>query len=269
MGLEERLSKRLAEARALALDERFEEALQAYMDVFEDSRPSAGFAGVRLSYVLGETAAIGNRYAPARSKLFEMRNEKEKQIISGDNSLSVLHEWSALNQAIDQKRPIQFYDELKSADSENSKILKEIRNLIWQQLVAAKRYSEFTKEEVSTQISNLATFTTMHSTQDFMRMTLSDDQRNLLMEFARRKLLEDGCSLFECALALNLNDMAGEICKLVLDQEKTDDGYARLIRAATNASAITRARELVTEAKANLRADNLIKVSSAEQQIPR
>jgi hypothetical protein len=88
----------LAEARSLASQGRFEEALEKHLWFHEHAlEHKPALAGVRLSFALSDWTALGEKYPKARQALVSLRDEKTAALVDGKGSWMLFHDVAAIN----------------------------------------------------------------------------------------------------------------------------------------------------------------------------
>src|SRR4051812_38154257 len=89
----------LAEARAAVLDERYEDALNAYVWIHHHSLQfGPAFYGVRLSYALIEWIDLGKKYPKALLVLQAIRDDKAATLRAGDGDFALFHDVATMNE---------------------------------------------------------------------------------------------------------------------------------------------------------------------------
>lgn len=96
------------------LMKQYEKSLENLLWAFDHSHIVAGWGGVRLSFLLGELASLGQEFAPAVEALIERRDRREKLILEGKASWEIVREWTSLNKKLnDSEREIHVLKQLK------------------------------------------------------------------------------------------------------------------------------------------------------------
>lgn len=91
----------LAEARHLAAEGHYQEALANYLWIHEHSLDFGhSFAGVRLSFALFEWVGLGEKYPPARQALLAVLSRTVAAIENGEGSFTSFHDVAAINRAL-------------------------------------------------------------------------------------------------------------------------------------------------------------------------
>ena len=104
----------LADARRLADDGRYEEALQKHVWFHENAlriRPS--YYGVRLSFALADWVKLGSRYPKALEKLRDIRDEKDAKLRGGLRDSDLFHDVASINQYLGEStRTVSLFKQL-------------------------------------------------------------------------------------------------------------------------------------------------------------
>jgi hypothetical protein len=103
----------LAEARQLAAQGEYEEALEKYLWFhYHALEHDQAFAGVRLSFALSEWFELGEKYPPARQALFAARDEAAAAIERGEGSFSLFHDVASINRLLgDEAETVRLFKE--------------------------------------------------------------------------------------------------------------------------------------------------------------
>jgi hypothetical protein len=91
----------LAEARHLAAEAKYDEALEKYLWFHRHAlEHDQALAGVRLSFALAEWFELGQKYPPARQALLAARDEAAAAIERGEGSFSLFHDVASINRLL-------------------------------------------------------------------------------------------------------------------------------------------------------------------------
>jgi hypothetical protein len=265
----EELDTHFALARSLAEEKKFEQALKEYLFVFDNSRDVAAYGGVRLSYVPSEIAAIGRIYRPAILALHSRRDEREKLVLTAKADFNVIHELTSLNEHLEEpERNIALFDKLKTMGSAYSEVRDDILMLIWEQLVAAKRYDDL-KDKVDVLakqvVGQIAEAAVNNDFPDNDVLSSPEYQGYL-----RRNIIEDGGRVYETLLAVGKTEKADKLAKWMLTFSSDGEMYAQLINSAIDAKRIDIAAYLMDLATKMLRrAEDLRLVQEVARRLPK
>lgn len=127
------------------LMKQYEKSLENLLWAFDHSHIVAGWGGVRLSFLLGEIARLGQEFAPAVEALIERRDRREKLILEGKASWEIVREWTSLNKKLnDSEREIHVLKQLKKQGKldENLKELAMEYNLYFDSTEESRNHLE-------------------------------------------------------------------------------------------------------------------------------
>lgn len=263
----EKHGRELENARTLVREEKYEEALKDYMKFFEEGRDTSPMVGVRLSYVVIETAELGKVYEPARTTLIGYRDAHEQFMRSGEFSIFSIQEWAAFCDHTEPNRKIEFYDLLRSETSKNQELISNVRRMIWLELVSNHRYEEFSPAELSTRLKEAALMSGQQlSPNSLINSTLPQMANDPhVKELAIKQLLQQCGAIYECAIGLNKQSLAKKAFKLATYYQKTGSAYACFIIAASRAGNTTRAKKLIEDSKWCLPESEMRPVNAAKE----
>ncbi len=130
----------LNEARQLAADGRFEEALQKHVwlhDYVLQEQPS--YYGVRLSFALSEWVKLGAKYPKALNVLTEIRANKTARLLNSEHSRDLFHDVMAINRSLKEAdATVKLFKQLENS---SSAFAAEIYTLADKALVDAGEYA--------------------------------------------------------------------------------------------------------------------------------
>ena len=249
---EEELDSRLQQARLLARQRNYKEALREYLFVFDNSREVSGYGGVRLSYVPIEIAEIGQKYRPAILALQERRNASENKILAGKGEFIDIQELTSLNQYLDRpERSIELYDKLKTKGVAFNEIKEDMLMLIWEQLVDAERYSDLDDEINKIAKRVVSQIAESGINNDFPSSEVSTSP--MYQDYLRHSVIEDGGKVYQAYLALGRDEPAKKLEKWLLTFSSDGEMYAQLISAAIKAKRSSVANDLLNQAVRTLK----------------
>jgi hypothetical protein len=130
----------LAEARLLAAQGRFQEALEKHVWFHEHALEfDEALAGVRLSFGLTGWVELGDVYPPARQALLSVRDRATRAIAQGDGSFALFHEVAAINRHLgDEAETVRFFELLHQRHPE---LARQCYPVAEQTLVQAGEYA--------------------------------------------------------------------------------------------------------------------------------
>lgn len=244
----------LENARALARESKFEDALTAYSKLFEEGRDTSPFIGARLSYVLSDMAELGKVYEPALRALLNFREAHEQSIRLGQSDDLVREEWTALCQYTDVNRQIEFYDSLESEPNKNEEVVTIVRRIIWHELIERKRYDEFSPSELATFLKAIAQYAGPTLSPNSILKKAMPEMLDFpdFSESIAKQTIQQCAAIYECAIGLNKQSIAKKALKLATYYERTGRAYSFFVNAAYRAGNNSNAQKLIDEAKSTL-----------------
>jgi hypothetical protein len=267
---EAEIDRRFALARSLAEAGKFEQSLKEYLFVFDNSRGVGGYGGVRLSYVPGEIAAIGQSYPPALAALRARRDESEKLLLAARADFTDLQELTSLNEYLGTpERNLATFDKLKGLGASHAEVREDMITLVWEQLVAAKRYGDLksSADELARRVVSRVAETVINN--DFPGGRASGAWNTPeYQSYLRFSIIEEGGRVYEVFLGLGRADTAEKLAKWMLTFSADGEVYARLINSAINAERGDVAGELIERANKLLkRGEDLRLVREAAERL--
>jgi hypothetical protein len=248
----EELDSRFQQARQLAGQRKYEEALREYLFVFDNSREASGYGGVRLSYVPSEIAEIGRAYRPAILALQERRNEREKRILAGRAESIDINELTSLNQYLNTpERNLELYDKLKTKGVAFNEIKEDMLMLIWEQLVGAERYNDLEDKINELAKGVVSQIAESVINNDFPSSDVSTSP--MYQNYLRHSVIENGGKVYQASLALGRDETARKLEKWMLTFASDGEMYAQLISAAVKAKRSSVANDLLNRAVRTLK----------------
>lgn len=136
----DRAMKALEEAKSLAAQGRYEEALDKHVwfhDHALETTPS--YYGVRLSFALNEWVELGKKYPKALTKLKEIRDEKTARLLAGEINRATFHDVRSINHYLgESESTVRLFKEIEAARPE---FAKSVYTLADKALIAAGEYA--------------------------------------------------------------------------------------------------------------------------------
>jgi len=137
--------KRQSLGDELARQGKNAEALEEYLWCFDHGNEHGpGYFGVRLSFLLGSIARLGQTYPPALTALRERRDRTVAAVLAGQAEPLTALDVSALNRELHEpERTLELYDQLgrdKARDS--SAVRRMLFDHVLDELIAARRYQD-------------------------------------------------------------------------------------------------------------------------------
>lgn len=236
----------LDRARALNKQGNYADALDRYLEFFELSRGTS-YAGVRLSYVPAEIAAMGKHYPAATAALRDLRDARERPVLDGRPTWDEVHEWSSLSEYLEGTGYVaDKYDMLKRRGHTDPVVLATILKLNWKEFVDAGRYREL--ESLAFQkLSQLDM--AIDSWDQYAGQDSADAETG---KAVTDYLLDEYVHVYEVLLATENTEKARAVAETLLSVNASGATYHALIKAAQAAGKSDSAALLTDEARANL-----------------
>ncbi len=132
--------ERLHAARLGTLDGKYAEALSEYVWFHHHAlAEEASLYGVRLSFALAHWKELADVYAPARTALLEVRDDKTRRLVAGELDRELFHDVEAVNQYLGSgSETAQLFE---SIDRETPDFARECSDLALEALVEARKFS--------------------------------------------------------------------------------------------------------------------------------
>lgn len=244
--------QKLKEARALVKEGHLENALEAYLFAFDNSRFVSGWGGVRLSYIPNEIAEMGKKFPLAITALKERRDMRERLILDGETDYDLVAEWSSLNKYLGESiRELKVLEKLKKAGKNTTEVEEKIINSNFEYLLEQREYKLLKKyindfgRRFMHQIFHYETHTLIPRDKDRW-------EPETMAAYWKDHIRQVGAQVFEVALGSKNDLIADEIAKRVLLHCNDLQSFAVLTKAAIRAGRKKKATELMKLAKATL-----------------
>src|SRR2546426_6861906 len=116
----ERPGDPLDEARRLARQGKFEQALQKHIWIHDhvlEANPS--YYGVRLSFALADWIDLGKKYPKALEALKAIRDKKTSRLMAGEDDRVVFHDVQSINQYLgESKATVELFKQIQARQPE-------------------------------------------------------------------------------------------------------------------------------------------------------
>lgn len=282
-------SARMQVGDALVQKGSYAEALEEYLWCFDHGNEnSAGFYGVRLSFLLGKIVRLGKEYPPALDALRQRRDDAAEAVrqagggkkappkkssfwnkMTGgtrDPVFEKAHDFSAINRELGERaNTLALYDELRVKKKANEQVLDLLFKEVMDELLKARRYEDVVKgaKDVKARINqDIETFKMME--KQFKAMKLGDD----IIDSQRRDVVAGAVKFYEAYLGAKKVDQANDVADQVLKFDASADTFESLVRAALRAKAKREAAPLVARAKKELPAGELARIRPTLERMP-
>ena len=145
----------LDQARQLASQEKYEEALQKHVWIHNHSlEANPAYYGVRLSFALSDWIELGNKYPKALATLKSIRDEKTARLLAGDGDRGLFHDLESINDHFKESRAT--VDLFKKLDSAQPEFAASVYDLADEALITAGEYG-LAKEYLGDPMDRFAT----------------------------------------------------------------------------------------------------------------
>ncbi len=138
-------SKVLDEARQLAFDGKYAEALEKHLWYHENAlRIEPAQVGVRLSFALSDWIKLGEKYPKAREALVAIRDRNADKLSKGEGDFRLFQDTSSINSYLGEAK--RTLDVFKTMKAKNPALSRQAYPLAEEALIAAGEYqlcSEF------------------------------------------------------------------------------------------------------------------------------
>jgi thioredoxin-like negative regulator of GroEL len=234
---------------------KYQEALAEYLWCFDEGKTSAGYAGVRLSFLLSDIEQLGKRYPPAIKAMEERRDAAEARIRAGPITFDDIADAVALNEHLGAtQRTLTLFDEVSKAGPIPGQARFAFFLHLKGQLREAKRYADLLNlldrpaKYVTGQIQQYE-FVRKMSEARADKKEEPDDSGD---SFLKSSAIQDGALILEALVATKRDPEADQVTEALLAFDATGKTYAALIKAADRAGAADRVKALGERGLASL-----------------
>jgi thioredoxin-like negative regulator of GroEL len=255
VGHENDAMARQAYGDALKQKGRYDDALTEYLWCFDHGRESAGYAGVRLSFLLNDIASMTKSFPAAQKALEERRDAAEARLVAGPATFEDASDAVALNRTLrDSKRTLALYEQMIKAGPLSKSIKPVFARELLKPFLEAKRYPEMLAlvEDPAAQVERAIQMFEISSPKS----EEADEATRKDMEEARSMMrpmvVEQGCQLHEALLATRKVEAAGKIADRLIEFSPTGATYVSLIRSSNRAGDSATADALTARALSSL-----------------
>jgi hypothetical protein len=213
----------LEEARKLAEEGKYEEALQKHIWFHEESKKSPSLGGVRLSYALSSWIKLSEKYPPAKKALVDIRDKNDRALLDGTGNFRNFHDLSAINRHL--KEEDKTYETFKALHDKYPKLAKRCYRVARDLLVDKKEY-QICGQYIIDPI--LAYERIRYSRELNLSMMRTKPKRNTpgMRQYTDDSFIKSTCQLIEILMGLGKKAEAEEIQKRALryfDHDKIRD----------------------------------------------
>jgi len=203
----------LEEARKLAEDGKYEEALQKHIWFHEESKKSPGMGGVRLSFALYSWIKLSEKYPPAKRALVDIRDKNEKALLDGTGDFSNFHDLSAINKHL--KEEDKTYKSFKALHDKYPKIARRCYQIAKDLLVDNKEY-QICGKYIIDPIMEYEKIRYMRELNLSRMRTNSKRSTPRMRQYTDDLFIKNTCQLIEILIGLKKKPEAEEIQKKAL-----------------------------------------------------
>lgn len=204
----------LEEARKLAEDGKYEEALQKHIWFHEESKKSPGLGGVRLSFALSEWIELSKKYPPAKKALVDIRDKNEKALLDGTGNFNNFLDLSAINEYLGEKD--KTYQLFKILHNKHPEIADLCYNVAKDILVEKKDY-QICGKYITDPIGEFENIRYMREVDlSMMRKNTAFDTPEM-RQHTDKSFIKDTCNLIEILIGLGKKSEAEKIQKKALN----------------------------------------------------
>ena len=255
-----RLMKEYDHAKALSQAGKYEEALRAYLFVYDNSR-NTGLDGVRGSFLLGQLVDMGRKYPPAIAALKARRDRAERMLVRGTGGCDELDDLACLNDVLGEaNRTIAVYDKLKSSAAGRT-LTSSLPPRLCDTLLSAGRYDDFVASKSKCILRLADDLAKIELGSDFPRAVYG--RPTPLPSLITKKMKQRAMRGYAALLATGRTETASKLKKWILRPRPDAATYVGLVRAAITAKKPDAARALVDEARGQLPPDDMKQVDDA------
>lgn len=217
----------LNEARSLANEGKYEEALQKHLWYHDNAlRLDPGQGGVRLSFALSDWAELGKKYPKAMDKLLQIRDKKTKEVELGVGSFEAFHDVLAINYTLNQNaKTIELF---KFIDKHQPQTASICFHVVRRDLVGIQEYAMCSKYITD----SLKEWGYIKMMRELDLSSKTDTQE--MKAYAEKTFIRDTSELIEILTGAGRGDEAAKVKEQVLAvvdsakiREAIDKGIAR------------------------------------------
>lgn len=241
---------RMDYADALASKGRNAEALAEFLwclDHGVENRPA--FAGVRLSFLLGAIAELGQVYPPARAALDERRAAAETAVLAGTATHDQVAVFASISREVgDTGRLLAAYDALRAKGAPAAPARAMLFEIALDALLEAHRYADIAEgggDLVARIDREIQQYETVRS-----RLESKTDPE--MAESYKQFIATKTAGLYEVLVGLGRLDEGARVADKLIAFSTTGETYASLIDAAARAGNRDVAMALVAKGLASL-----------------
>ncbi len=217
--------KVLSEAKTLARQGKYEEALQKHLWYHDNAlKLMPSHAGVRLSFALSDWVELGRKYPKAKEALVATRDRNATALANGKGWFDLFHDVTAINRELDENaKTVQLFKAVRAKDP---RLAAQCYHAAKDDLVAGREYelcSGYTPDA-------LKAFDRIQEMRE-LNLKLAKDGVASLKEFADKSFTEETCRLIEILSGANRKPDAEKVRERAL-AVRNDAGLREAIEQA-------------------------------------
>ncbi|MBU6452941.1 MAG: hypothetical protein KGS72_14245 [Cyanobacteria bacterium REEB67] len=234
---EKAIGAKLKEARLAMIDKKYQEALDDYLWVFENSRQLKTWQGVRNAYVSQELVKLAEVFPPAKEEVLKLRDSREKLILEDKAQCSDVQDWAILNHNLtDDRRSVSIYKQLNARGQSTDQVCDWIEECIPVSLVRAREYKELLPWAEKSAVTHIATVE-------------ESEKKGFSGRLALPLVLENVYACYEVLLAEGKEAEADKLAQCILRPWSSHDMFAAFVRAARRTNHPAQADQLLAQAR--------------------
>lgn len=259
-------------ADELASAGRYEEALAEYLWCFDNGeKESPSYAGVRVSFLVGDIVNLGQRYPPAIKALEDRRDAAESRLLGTGGSDDDVRVAVALNRDLGSpQRNLVLHDTLKKMKPLSVQMRYVFSHELLVPLVEARRY-----QDALDLFDNPPGYVTWNIKLHRSTPKIDDHQDEQLktmlasMEIERINDLVSECGkVYEALLGIGKPDMAATVATDLIQFAPSGATYSTLTDLAVRAGSLDAARSMAEKGLKDLPEAEQGAVRQAQARIP-
>jgi thiol-disulfide isomerase/thioredoxin len=264
-------------AQSLEQKGKYDEALDEYLWCFDHGASSAGFGGVRLSFLLSDIHRLSAKLPRAREELIKRRDKAEGSIF--DNTIedwpfepkrmATFMEYIAINRTLgDHDKTLTFYDKLTGRQETDPILARMLLRDVAELLVEKKRYADLLKgagnpkDFVEQEISQFSMMTKALS-----KSKHADTMKDAAVSL-RKGVVDDCTPVYESLVGTGQHKQAEWVSSKLIEFDGSAETYIALMKRAVRAGNNELARRLAASAAKSLEGENAERVAHAAKDIP-
>ena len=231
------IGAKLKAARLAMIDKKYQQALDDYLWVFENSRKLQTWQGVRNAYVSQELVKLAELFPPAKEEVLKLRDSREKLIFEDKAQCSDVQDWAILNHNLtDDRHSVSVYKQLSARGESTDKVCDWIEECIPVSLVRAREYKELLPWAEKSAATHIA--------------TVEESEKNGFSgRLALPLVLEEVYACYEVLLAEGKEADADKLAQCILRPWSSHDMFAAFVRAARRTNHPAQADQLLAQAR--------------------